>query len=105
MNAVDSCFLQKEMEAFVCSDPKQCTKTLVQRTKGAPITVQISMTDSQHNTYVGTTRASLTRFYDATKPNWRETGIDLSKSHLVAEVLQEVYVDHTMDAAEMQMNP
>jgi hypothetical protein len=103
-NSMDSCFNQKEMEEFVCSDKKHCTKTLIQ-TKGKPVKVQVSLTDPQNNTYVGTTRKSLQRFYDATKPQWRETGIDLSKSHLVAEVLQEVYIDRTMEASSMQMNP
>ena len=102
--SMDSCFNQKEMEEFVCSDKKHCTKTLIQ-TKGKPVKVQVSLTDPQNNTYVGTTRKSLQRFYDATKPQWRETGIDLSKSHLVAEVLQEVYIDRTMEASSMQMNP
>ena len=104
-NSMDSCFNQKEMEEFVCSDKKHCTKTLIQTTAGKPIKVQVSLTDPQNNTYVGTTRESLQRFYDATKPQWRETGIDLSKSHLVAEVLQEVYIDRTMEASSMQMNP
>ena len=104
MNSKDSCFNQKEMEEFVCSDKTRCTKTLVD-TVGKPVKVQVSFTDPQNNTYVGTTRESLTRFYDATQPQWRETGIDLFKSHLVAEVLQAVYIDRSMEASEMQMNP
>ena len=51
---------------------------------------------------VAYTQESLEVFLDATNPNWRSQGTDLSKNINVAEVAKAYYVDRTIDKNEIQ---
>jgi hypothetical protein len=102
LTALDSCSNQKEMEEYPCFGTN-CTKSLVQTTPNAPVQIAIGFVDSTGMHRVAYTRASMQRFLDATKPNWRETGMDLSKSINVAEVAKAYYVDRTMQQADVQL--
>jgi hypothetical protein len=49
------------------------------------------------------TRESMTRFLDATKPNWREKGMDLDKNVNVAEVAKRFYVERTLGQDDIEL--
>jgi len=91
---LDSCFNQMEMDHFKCF-ADNCTKSLIQHTKDTPVQISVSFSDSTGIPRTGITRASMKRFLDATKPNWKDT-MNLDTNIAVAEVAKAVYVDKTM---------
>ena len=99
---LDSCSNQREMEDFPCFG-QNCTKQLTQPQPDTPVLIAVSFTDSSGMHRVAHTRASMERSLDATQPNWRSSGMDLSKNIGVAEVARAVYVDKTMDLHDAQM--
>ena len=101
LHALDSCSNHKEMDAFKCFG-ENCVKTLTQTVANSPVLINVTFTDGSGIQRTGTTRASLKRFLDATKPNWKDTGMDLSKNVAVAEVLKAVYIDKTMSKDDVQ---
>lgn len=102
LNSIDSCFNQKEMEEFKCFG-NNCTKTLVQAVPNKPVQISVGFMDSTGVHRVAYTRASMERFLDATKPDWREKGMDLSKNVTVAEVAKAYYVDKTIQQQDIQL--
>jgi len=102
LNALDSCSNQKEMEEFACFGTN-CTKTLVQPVQNKPVQIAVGFTDSTGMHRVAYTRASMMRYLDATKPGWREKGMDLSKNVNVAEVAKAYYVDKTIQQNDIQI--
>jgi len=99
--ALDSCYNHKEMDVFSCFG-ENCVKALTQTVANSPALITISFTDGSGIQRTGSTRASLKRFLDATKPNWKDAGMDLSKNVAVAEVLKAVYIDKTMSKDDVQ---
>lgn len=98
----DSCWNQKEMEEFPCFGDN-CTKTLVQTAANTPVQIAIGFTDSTGMHRMAYTRESMTRFLDATKPNWREKGMDLDKNVNVAEVAKRFYVERTLGQDDIEL--
>jgi|APGre2960657444_1045066.scaffolds.fasta_scaffold00946_3 hypothetical protein len=101
LHALDSCSNHKEMDAFRCFG-ENCVKALTQTVANSPVLITVSFTDGSGIQRTGSTRASLKRFLDATKPNWKDAGMDLSKNVAVAEVLKAVYIDKTMSKDDVQ---
>ena len=101
LNALDSCSNHKEMDAFKCFGDN-CVKALKQSIANSPVLITVTFTDGSGIQRTGSTRASLKRFLDATKPNWKDAGMDLSKNVAVAEVLKAVYIDKTMSTDDVQ---
>jgi len=102
LTSIDSCFNQKEMEEFSCFG-NNCTKSLVQAVPNAPVQIAIGFVDSTGMHRVAYTRASMQRFLDATKPTWRNQGMDLDKNVNVAEVAKAYYVDKIIQQADIQL--
>jgi len=98
----DSCWNQKEMEEFPCFGDN-CTKMLVQTAANTPVQIAIGFTDSTGMHRMAYTRESMTRFLDATKPNWREKGMDLDKNVNVAEVAKRFYVERTLGQDDIEL--
>lgn len=101
INALDSCSNQKEMDAFPCFG-KNCVKTLSQSVPNSPVLITISFEDNNGIQRSVHTRKSMQRFLDATQPNWRDKGMDLSKNIAIAEVAKAVYIDKTMSKDDVQ---
>ena len=101
LHALDSCSNHKEMDAFKCFG-ENCVKTLTQTVANSPVLINVTFTDGSGIQRTGSTHASLKRFLDATKPNWKDAGMDLSKNVAVAEVLKAVYIDKTMSKDDVQ---
>jgi hypothetical protein len=101
INALDSCSNQKEMDAFPCFG-KNCIKTLSQSVPDSPVLITISFADNNGIQRSVHTRDSMQRFLDATQPNWRDKGMDLSKNIAIAEVAKAVYIDKTMSKDDVQ---
>ena len=101
LHALDSCSNHKEMDAFPCFG-NNCVKALTQTIADSPVLLTVTFTDTTGIHRTGSTRASLKRFLDATKPNWKDAGMDLSKNIAVAEVLKAVYIDKTMSNDDVQ---
>jgi hypothetical protein len=102
LNALDSCSNQKEMEEYECFGTN-CSKSFVQPTPGKPVQIAIGFVDSTGMHRVAYTRASMERFLDATKPNWRNQGMDLTKNINVAEVAKAYYVDRTLQQNDVEL--
>ena len=102
VNKVDSCMNQKELEETACFG-NQCKTSLVQHESGKPVLVSISFTDPSGIHRVAYTRKSMERSMDATKPNWRDSGMDMSKNLSVAEVAKAFYVDQTLQQSDVQL--
>jgi hypothetical protein len=99
MQALDSCFNQKEMDAFPCFG-QNCKKTMTQNTVGTPVQITVSFSDDKGIPRSGITRASMKRFLDATMPNWKDK-MSLETNIAVAEVAKGVYIDKTMQAKDV----
>jgi len=82
---------------------ENCTKTLTQNKPGTPVLLTVSFTDPNGIQRLSHTRASMQRFLDATQPNWKEKGMDLTKNVSVTEVAKAYYVDRTMQQADVQL--
>jgi hypothetical protein len=102
ITSLDSCYNQKEMDDFPAFGTNS-TKSLVQAVPNAPVQVSIGFVDSNGMHRVAYTRASMQRFLDATKPTWRNQGMDLDKNINVAEVAKAYYVDRTILQEEIQL--
>jgi hypothetical protein len=102
INASNSCANQKEMDEFPCFGTK-CIKTLTQAKRGAPILITITFDDENGITHTAHTRQSMKRFLDASQPNWKDKGMDLSKNISVAEVAKAYYIDKTMQQKDIQI--
>jgi hypothetical protein len=102
LNSLDSCFNQKELENATCFG-NNCTKSLVQPISNKPIQIAIGFTDSTGMHRVAYTRASMERFLDATKSNWRNQGMNLDKNINVAEVAKAFYVDRTIQQSDIEL--
>lgn len=101
IQSVDSCYNQKELDEFSCFGTN-CVKSLTQTKKDTPVLITATFTDSSGIQRTAHSRASMQRFLDATKPGWRDTGMDLSKNIIVAEVAKAFYVDRTLSQEEIQ---
>ena len=101
IQSLDSCYNQKEMDNFPCFGDN-CAKRLTQTTKDTPVLITVSFTDKSGIQRTAHTRASMQRFLDATKPSWRDSGMDLSKNIGVAEVAKAYYVDRTLSQEAIQ---
>ena len=77
-------------------------KSLTQTKKDTPVLITTTFTDSSGIQRTAHSRASMQRFLDATKPGWRDTGMDLSKNIIVAEVAKAFYVDRTLSQEDIQ---
>ena len=102
VNAVDSCMNQKDLEETACFG-NQCTTSLVQNAPHTPVLVSITFTDPSGIHRVAYTRKSMERSMDATKPNWRDSGMDMSKNIAIAEVAKAFYVDQTLQQSDVQL--
>jgi len=102
MNSLDSCWNQQQMEKFPCFGTN-CTKSLVQTIANTPVQIAVGFMDTTGMHRVAYTRASMERFLDATKPNWRDQGMDLNKNINVAEVAKAFYVDRTIEQSDVQL--
>lgn len=102
LNSMDSCSNQKEMEEYPCFG-LSCSKSLVQPTPGKPVQIAVGFVDASGMHRVAYTRASMERFLDATKPNWRNQGMDLDKNINVAEVAKAFYVDRTLQQSDIEL--
>ena len=102
VNEMDSCMNQKDLEAVSCFG-NQCTTSLIQHAPNTPVLVSISFTDPSGIHRVAYTRKSMERSMDATKPNWREGGMDTSKNIAIAEVAKAFYVDQTLQQSDIQL--
>jgi hypothetical protein len=101
IQSVDSCYNQKELDNFPCFG-KDCVKSLTQTKEKTPVLVTITFTDSTGIQRTAHTRASMQRFLNATKPNWKDSGMDLSKNIAIAEVAKAFYVDRTLSQEDVQ---
>jgi hypothetical protein len=97
----NSCYNQKLLDKAQCFG-NNCSKEVVQPIPFLPVLIAIGFTDNMGMHRVAYTRESLEVFLDATNPNWRSQGTDLSKNINVAEVAKAFYVDRTMDKNEIQ---
>jgi hypothetical protein len=102
VNAVDSCMNQKDLEETTCFG-NQCTTSLIQNQPNTPVLVSISFTDPSGIHRVAYTRKSMERSMDATKPNWRDSGMDMSKNIAIAEVAKAFYIDQTLQQSDVQL--
>ena len=102
VNELDSCMNQKDLEETSCFG-NQCTTSLVQHKPDTPVLVSISFTDPSGIHRVAYTRKSMERSMDATKPNWRKDGMDMSKNIAIAEVAKAFYVDQTLQQSDIQL--
>jgi len=100
--SMDSCLNQKDMEDYPCFG-LNCTKQLIQPAKKKPVLLSVSFADVNGVPHVAYTRASMERYLDATKPNWRDKGMDTSKNIAVAEVAKAYYMDRTMSKEDIMM--
>jgi len=100
INALDSCSNKKEMEEY--DFKANCTKSLTQNTANTPVLITVSFTDGNGIVHSAHTRDSMQRFLDATKPGWRDSGIDLNKNISVAEVAKAYYIDKTLSQGDIQ---
>ena len=100
-NQKDSCYNQKQLDNAQCFGDN-CTKELMKPVPTAPPLVAIGFTDTMGMHRVAYTRQSIENFLDATNPNWKNQGIDLSKNINVAEVARAYYIDKTMDQSLVQ---
>jgi len=101
-NKLDSCANYKEMDEFPCFG-ENCTKTLTQNKADTPVLITVTFADKNGIMHSAHTRASMKRFLDATQPNWKDKGMDLSKNVSIAEVAKAYYVDRTMQQADVQL--
>lgn len=97
--ALDSCFNQKEMDAFPCFG-QNCKKTMAQNAENTPVQITVSCSDDKGIPRSGITRSSMKRFLDATMPNWKEK-MNLDTNSAIAEVVKAVYIDKTMQAKDI----
>jgi hypothetical protein len=97
----DSCANQKLLDSAECFG-NNCTKELVQPIPSVAPLVAIGFTDSSGMHRVAYTKESMENFLNATNPNWKNQGIDLSKNINVANVAKAFYVDKTIDQASIQ---
>ena len=101
IQSVNSCYNQKELDNAECFG-KDCTKSLTQIKEKTPVLVTITFTDSTGIQRTAHTRASMQRYLDATKPTWKDSGMDLTKNIAVAEVAKAFYVDRTLSQEDVQ---
>jgi len=101
LKALDSCMNQKEMDNFSCFG-KNCIKTLNQTVPNSPVLITVTFTDNTGIQRSVHTRNSMQRFLDATQPNWKDKGMDLSKNIAVAEVAKAYYIDKSMSKDDIQ---
>lgn len=99
---LDSCLNLLDMEEFPCFGTS-CTKELIQPKPNAPVLIAVKFTDPAGLFHVSYTRASYERYLNATQPNWKDKGTDLSKNIHVAEVAKAFYVDRTMESNAVQL--
>ena len=97
----NSCYNQKLLDNAPCFG-NNCSKEIVQPIPSFPVLIAIGFTDNMGMHRVAYTKESLEVFLDATNPNWRSQGMDLSKNINVAEVAKAYYIDRTMDKNEIQ---
>lgn len=97
----DSCQNQKLLDSAQCFG-NNCTKELVQPLPNVAPLVAIGFTDSSGMHRVAYTKESMENFLNATNPNWKNQGIDLSKNINVASVAKAFYVDKTIDQSQVQ---
>jgi len=101
INSKDSCYNQKMLDSVPCFG-NNCTKEIVQPIPNSPILIGISFTDNMGIHRTSYTRESMEKFLNATNPNWRNQGLDLSNNIVVAEVAKAYYIDRTMDKSNIQ---
>lgn len=100
-NSKDSCFNQRLLDKAECFG-NNCTKSIIQPIPNKPILVGIGFTDTTGVHRMSYTRESMEMFLDATNPNWRNQGLDLSKNIVVDEVAKKYYIDKTIDQSNIQ---
>lgn len=101
-NSMNSCYNLKQMEEYHCFG-SNCAKSLVQYIANKPVLVAVNFIDNTGIPHVGYTEQSMEVYLDATAPQWKEQGIDLSKNIRVASVAKAVYIDKTMSIDDVQM--
>lgn len=101
INSKNSCYNQKLLDSTPCFG-NNCTKELIQPVANGPILIGIGFTDTMGVHHVAYTRQSMENFLNATNPNWRNQGLDLTRNISVAEVAKAFYVDKTMDQSQVQ---
>jgi hypothetical protein len=101
-DALDSCLNLLDMEQLPCFGTS-CTKELIQPKPNAPVLIAVKFTDPAGRFHVSYTRDSYERYLNATQPNWKDKGTDLSKNIQVMEVAKAFYVDRTMESSEVQL--
>jgi len=101
INSKESCYNQKLIDSTPCFG-NNCTKELIQPVANGPILIAIGFTDTMGVHHVAYTRQSMENFLNATNPNWRNQGLDLTRNISVAEVAKAFYVDKTMDQSQVQ---
>jgi hypothetical protein len=103
INALDSCYNQKEMDEFKCFGGN-CHKTLVQNKPATPVLVTVTFTDLTGIQRTAHTRASMKRYLDVTNPTWKDKGVmDLAKNISIAEVAKAYYIDKTIQQSDIQL--
>jgi hypothetical protein len=101
VNLKNSCTNQQLLDNAQCFG-NNCTKELVQPVPDIAPLVAIGFTDSSGMHRVAYTKKSMENFLNATNPNWRNQGIDLTKNINVAEVAKGFYVDKTIEQSQIQ---
>lgn len=98
----NSCYLQRQLDAVTCFG-QDCTKQIISTGGKKPALVAVSFTDPSGLRHTAYTKESMEAYLNATKPQWRETGLDLSKNLSVAEVAKAFYVEKTLSKQDLQM--
>lgn len=98
----DSCYLRQKLDAVACFG-QDCTKQIISTGGTKPALIAVSFTDPAGIHHTAYTQASMEAYLNATKPQWRETGLDLSKNLSVVEVAKAFYVDKTLSKQDIQL--
>lgn len=102
ITSIDSCLNQKRLEKTQCFG-NNCSKNLVNAGSGLPVLIGISFTDNNGLPHMAFTKESFEDTLNVVNPNWRESGIDLTKNLSIAEVAKAYYIDRTMQQGDIQI--
>lgn len=100
-NNKDSCYNKKLVDKVQCFG-NNCTKTIEQPIPGKPVLIAMGFMDKSGMHRIAYTKESMENFLNATNPNWKNQGIDLSKNINVTEVSKAYYIDRTLQQADIQ---
>ncbi len=102
INSKNSCYNQKLLDDFPCFG-NNCVKTIIQSNPNIPPLIMVGFTDSNGMYHTSYTRKSMENYLNKTNPNWRNSGINLSKNINITEVAKAFYIDRTLQQSDIEL--